>query len=165
MDKTAIQKLCDQQTIESSKFISPDSIVIEDWPRHKCKYGCPGYNSNYCCPPHSPTAEQTRKIVAGYTAGLLVHFTKGMPVTKTIVKIEKELFLMNYHKAIGFGAGPCSLCKECPEKGCTFPHKARPSMEACGIDVYATARNNGFPINVVKTKEDEVNFYGLVLIE
>jgi hypothetical protein len=38
-------------------------------------------------------------------------------------------------------------------------------MEACGIDVYATVRANGFPIEVVEDGACEQNYYGLVLIE
>jgi hypothetical protein len=38
-------------------------------------------------------------------------------------------------------------------------------MEACGIDVYATARNNGFTIDVVRTCDDPQHYFGLVLIE
>jgi hypothetical protein len=38
-------------------------------------------------------------------------------------------------------------------------------MEAAGIDVYQTARNNGFHIEVVTSYECEQNYFGLVLIE
>jgi len=38
-------------------------------------------------------------------------------------------------------------------------------MEACGIDVYATARAAGYPIEVVKNRKCEENYYGIVLIE
>jgi hypothetical protein len=38
-------------------------------------------------------------------------------------------------------------------------------MEACGIDVYATVRNNGFSINVLKSKEETESCFGLLLIE
>jgi hypothetical protein len=38
-------------------------------------------------------------------------------------------------------------------------------MEACGIDVFATARANGFPIEVVRDYSCEQNRYGVVLIE
>jgi hypothetical protein len=37
-------------------------------------------------------------------------------------------------------------------------------MESCGIDVYATVRANDFPIEVVKNRACEQNYYGLVLI-
>lgn len=43
--------------------------------------------------------------------------------------------------------------------------RARPSMEACGIDVFKTARDNGFPIEVVRTRDEEENIFGLVLVE
>jgi hypothetical protein len=38
-------------------------------------------------------------------------------------------------------------------------------MEACGIDVFKTARDNGFPIDVVQSPEDERNGYGVILVE
>jgi len=43
--------------------------------------------------------------------------------------------------------------------------QARPSMEACGIDMYATVQANGYPIEVVKDYSDDADYYGLVLIE
>jgi hypothetical protein len=38
-------------------------------------------------------------------------------------------------------------------------------MEACGIDVFATVRANGFPIEVVRDDSSDQNYYGLILIE
>jgi len=38
-------------------------------------------------------------------------------------------------------------------------------MEACGIDVYQTVRNHNLKIETLKNKLDEVNIYGLVLLE
>ena len=38
-------------------------------------------------------------------------------------------------------------------------------MEACGIDVYATARKHGFTIDVVRTREAPQHYFGLVLID
>ena len=86
-------------------------------------------------------------------------------MTKAIAEIEREIFLMGYYKVIGFGAGPCKLCKQCSLDGCEFPEFARPSMEACGIDVYATARRNGYGLNVLNSEDEQSNCYGLLLIE
>ncbi|MBN1914045.1 MAG: hypothetical protein JW788_06565 [Candidatus Omnitrophica bacterium] len=64
------------------------------------------------------------------------------------------------------GAGPCRLCKECDLKGgCRHRDKVRPSMEACGIDVFTTARNNGFTINTLDSYKCKANYFGLVLID
>jgi len=38
-------------------------------------------------------------------------------------------------------------------------------MEACGIDVSATVRANGYPIEAVKDCSFDADYYGLVLIE
>ncbi len=163
--KSEFQELCIQNKAAGSKYIDPKSIAIGYWPRYKCQYGCPAYNKSLCCPPNCPSPDETKKIVSDYTLGLLVHFAGDISITKAIVKIEREIFLENYYKVISFGAGPCRLCKDCSKTECEFPQLARPSMEGCGIDVYATARNNGFSINVLKTKNEEKNCYGLLLIE
>ena len=163
-EKDAIQELCLKKQVVRSEFINPDSIVIEQWTRFKCQYGCRGYGKSLCCPPHSPTPEETLKIIAAYRIGLLLQFN-GTQVTKAIAEIEREIFLKNFYKVISFGAGPCRLCKECTLTECTVPALARPSMEACGIDVYQTVRNNGFEINVLQSKDEQQKRFGLVLIE
>jgi hypothetical protein len=38
-------------------------------------------------------------------------------------------------------------------------------MEACDINVFKAARGNGFPIEVVRTRDEERNIFGLVLVE
>jgi hypothetical protein len=38
-------------------------------------------------------------------------------------------------------------------------------MEACGIDVFETVRENGFRIDIVRNHHQEKNLYGVVLVE
>lgn len=38
-------------------------------------------------------------------------------------------------------------------------------MEACGIDVFKTARRNGFKIDTRKETHGQWNFFALVLLE
>lgn len=38
-------------------------------------------------------------------------------------------------------------------------------LEACGIDVFKTARRNGFEIDTLKETYGQWNFFALVLIE
>jgi len=78
------------------------------------------------------------------------------------------MFKDGYYKALLFLAGPCTLCKECGKlKGnpCEFGDRARPAMEACGIDVYQTARNNGFFIETLREKTETQNAYCLMLVD
>ena len=103
-------------------------------------------------------------MVEGYRTAILARFGPGARVTRSMVALEREMFLDGYYRAFAFGAGPCTLCKSCPRDVCEHPEKARPSMEACGIDVFSTARANGFPIEVVLDKSSEQNYYGLLLV-
>ncbi|HOW83700.1 MAG TPA: DUF2284 domain-containing protein [Spirochaetota bacterium] len=148
-----------------AKIIEASSIATAEWVRLKCQFGCSGYKSSYCCPPHSPTPEQTRRALDCYAKAILLHSPGLGKLSKIAVSLEREIFLAGYYKALALGSGPCSLCRTCPEEGCRHPEKARPSMEACGIDVYQTARNNGFPIEVVTDYDCTANYYAVVLIE
>ncbi len=152
-----------------AKIIKAETIVTAAWVRMRCQFGCGGYNSNLCCPPHTPDYRQMREVIHCYTKAVLIHCAgkitgKNSP-TKIIVKLERDIFLAGYYKAFGLGAGPCTICTECNFDGCVHAEKARPSMESCGIDVFATARNNGYPIEVVTDDSCMVNRYGLILIE
>lgn len=149
---------------KQAKIISASSIVAAEWVRIKCQFGCDGYGQCLTCPPNSPTPEETRRIVACYSRALLVHGDRHTEIRKLVVALEREMFLEGYYKAFGMGAGPCELCEECADF-CVRADVARPALEACGIDVFATVRSNGFPIQVVKRQGCEGNYYGIVLIE
>jgi hypothetical protein len=38
-------------------------------------------------------------------------------------------------------------------------------MEACGIDVYTTVRTAGFNLSVVKSRDEQAYFFGLLLVK
>ncbi len=148
---------------DDAKIIDTRTIKTAAWVRMKCLYGC-RYRRFHCCPPNTPTPKETQEIIDCYKVALLIHGNNSDP-SNIVLKIEREIFLSGYYKAIGFGCGPCTLCKTCNPEKCVHPKEARPSMEACGIDVYATVKENGFPIAVVQDKKCNGNYYGLVLIE
>jgi len=162
--KTFIRHAVELGALEA-KRIEASSIVTAPWVGWKCRYGCGGYNTSLCCPPHSPTWLETREVLAAYKHAILIHCREVGVSTAIVCGLEREIFLAGYYKAFGMGNGPCRSCGRCNFKRCANPEQARPAMEACGIDVYATVRANGYPIEVVKDSSDEANYYGLVLIE
>jgi predicted metal-binding protein len=149
---------------DDAKIIKTDSIVTAPWVRWKCRYGC-GYNHGRCCPPYTPDYRETRELVGSYEKALLVHCTGSTEPTDVVAPLERDIFLAGYFKAFALGAGPCNLCSECSLDVCRHPEKARPSMEGCGIDVFSTARNNGYAIEVLKDYSCLMNRFGMVLIE
>jgi predicted metal-binding protein len=152
--------------------IPPSQVVTAPWVRMKCQFGCAGFGRTLCCPPRTPTPEETRRVLDSFEAALLIHlhWTKDYArigaFNELIVDLERTLFLDGYYKAFAMGSGPCSRCGECdPDGQCRHSDRARPSMEACGIDVYATVRSVGLPIRVVKTHAQGRDMYGLVMVE
>lgn len=151
-----------------AKLIDPKSVKTAAWVRFKCQFGCSGYGESLTCPPYSPTFEQTQKILDCYSKALLVHrrSTDVANMSKIVVQLEREAFLAGYHKALGMGSGPCMLCSKCNLAGrCRHSEDTRPSMEACGIDVYTTARNNGFKIETLENTKCIGDYFGLVLLK
>lgn len=183
-------------------------IVVADWVRWKCRFGCKGYGRHLSCPPYVPGPEETRRLLGEYEKGFIVHF-HGIPGVRTIdpalvpanwhaflsglilwihdtvYALEQHAFYAGYYKALAFGAYPCYYCEDCvaeQAKGvvdlsmlrdCRHAEKARTSMEAVGIDVFATARGLGLPIDVIPCAGNEYgkfthpgfDSYGLLLVE
>ncbi|NLI12176.1 DUF2284 domain-containing protein [Pelotomaculum propionicicum] len=150
---------------QEAKFIDPATIKTAAWVVMKCRYGCSRYNTRLCCPPNTPTFRETQEVIDCYKTAMLIHCKSWDAVTPIVAKLEREIFLSGYYKVLGLGSGPCKSCRPCNMKRCVKPQEVRPAMEACGIDVYETARKNGFPIEVVQDMDDEQNCYGLLLIE
>jgi predicted metal-binding protein len=162
-----------------AKEINPNSVVTAPWVRLKCQYGCPRYGRGYCCPPDTPAPEQTRRILDSYSRAILFHLKAARTGSggrgklledflAGIVDLEGEMFKNGFYRAFAMLSGPCTLCKECGKlKGipCRSGYRARPSMESCGIDVYQTAWNNGFPLAPLKEKNETQNLYCLMLVE
>jgi predicted metal-binding protein len=164
--KHFIRKACELGAKEA-KLITPQQVFTAEWVRRKCQYGCDGYGQHLTCPPFSPTPSETRRMLDEYNIAVLIHYpSKWKVITTTVSTLEREAFLSGYYKAFGMGSGPCTLCDICDiENGCKHQDEARPSMEACGIDVYQTARTAGFPIEVVRDHTCPQNYYGLLLLE
>jgi predicted metal-binding protein len=149
-----------------AEVIKAATIRCAPWVRLKCQFGCGGFNKRLTCPPFTPTPEETARTVACYRRAILMHAHDNDVVNEIVPKLEREIFLDGYFKALGFGSGPCRLCPRCDTKArCKYPDIARPSMEACGMDVFATVRANGFHIEVVRTKRQRGDYYGVILVD
>jgi len=84
-----------------------------------------------------------------------------------IGKIEAAAFKLGYRFAAGLSGGACKLCDECvakqPGESCRNPFKARPSMEAMGIDVFKTTEKAG--LTATAPVMNKVVAHGLVLVD
>ena len=152
--------------------IETSHIYTAPWVRMKCQFGCGRYGQSHCCPPRTPAPDEMRLILDSYSRAILLHrnWKEGAQridaFNNAVVDLELSLFFDGYHKAWSMGSGPCRMCEKCNISGqCVHGAKARPSMEACGIDVFRTAREQGLPIHVLRDREEERQSYGLVLVD
>jgi predicted metal-binding protein len=176
-----LQEIAKQHEWDSVYPMKAGQIVVENWVRLKCQYGCLYYNSNWCCPPATPGPEEVRNILHDYSLALMLVGTQRCPefyknkkrkrarqvkYWKDTVSLERFLFLEGYYKAFSLISGPCALCKECAyPKRCHFPQERRPSLEAFSIDVVKTLQNLGLTTPIAMDVKDVFYQYAMILVE
>jgi predicted metal-binding protein len=93
--------------------------------------------------------------------------TSKMKLYEIIGQLEATCLEKGYYLAAGLVAGSCSLCEECVGVGsglpCRHPFQARPSMEAMGIDVLATAEKAGLHLDFAQDMGR--SWIGLLLVD
>jgi predicted metal-binding protein len=166
-DEALCGMAAEQPGVKAARIISPADVETAAWVRLKCQFGCDGYGQSLVCPPFTPTPQQMRGVLDAYRRAVLIHFDAEAEVKAVVADLEREIFLRGAWKAFALGAGSCHFCKSCPvDKGrCRHAERARPAMEACGIDVFSTVRRAGLPLRVVRTTRQCPNYYGLILVD
>ena len=96
-----------------------------------------------------------------------LHRPFKLKLLRIVETVESAAFKQGMRFASGFVGGSCILCKRCVDdkssQPCRHPFRARPPMEAVGIDVIRTASNAGLPITL--SSSSNVLWTGLVLLE
>lgn len=89
---------------EKAKIIDTGSVVVEEWVRWKCLYGCAFHGKDAYHPPCAPDAESTKKIMREYSKAVLMTGSKGKALTEVAVRLEGEAYKMGYYKAFAMTA-------------------------------------------------------------
>ncbi len=160
------------------RWIDPREIVVAQWVRMKCMFGCSGYGRNASCPPSVPPVDECRRLLGEYEHGVILHFTKAVEkpedrhewtrgVNEGLLALERAVFLAGHRKAFLLFMDSCGLCPKCSgvRQECNKPRSARPTPEALGVDVFTTVRQAGFPIEVLTDYGQTMNRYAFLLIE
>ncbi|HRT27205.1 MAG TPA: DUF2284 domain-containing protein [Syntrophales bacterium] len=163
------------------KIIDIADIVVDERVRLKCRIPlCDSFDRNLMCPPRLPSLDEFRQALSRFSGAILVQVSaefmgpgEAFRHAKTLHELinlgEKEAFEAGFRFAAGLIGGCCRLCDVCVAaeprgagEACRFPFKARPSMEAMGIDVIATLESVGWPSGFPVT--DRVTWTGLILV-
>ncbi|MGZ6210660.1 MAG: DUF2284 domain-containing protein [Syntrophales bacterium] len=179
-----IMSLLKERGASAAVLVNTVDIVVDERVRLKCRVPvCDSYNKNLMCPPYVPSVAEFRDAFKNYKQAILIQVSALLQATYAnaprgevfipakklheLVNLgEREAFAAGFRFAAGFIGGCCRLCDECVAAqggtSCRVPFKARPSMEAMGIDVIATAEKAGLPLTF--PIKNEVTWTGLILV-
>jgi predicted metal-binding protein len=176
--QTEIEEIIRKHGFDDFRWIDPANIVVAQWVRMKCVYGCGEYGNNAACPPNAPSVAECECFFREYRKAVLFHFAKRLAkpedrfawsraINGRLVDLEREIFLSGREKAFVLLPDNCNFCGRCrgERDKCKQPLRARPSPDALAVDVYSTVRAAGYPIQVLPDYDREMNRYGFLLIE
>lgn len=156
--------------IHEYAFLTPKDVPFTAEVRKACeRNACGMYGTCWSCPPGAGDWEELRDHFHAYSHALVyttkhdledsfdlegmadgnkAHHQVDMALLQMLEDSQAVQALVTpeglrpYEMA---GAEGCHLCASCtyPQAPCRHPTKARRSMEACGMDVVALARENG----------------------
>ena len=150
-----------------AKIVLTSSISLGSWVHLKCQFGCSNYGNILTCPPYSPSSTEMGEVLMEYKKALLIEVDDSTDTNNTIVQLEERLKRKGFYKAFAICAVPCSLCTPCTtDTQCKYPEKARPTFQACGIDVRTTLIKNGWSTPSLKIEPcSPANNIAMLLID
>ena len=168
-------------------YIDAKDVIVDDRVRLKCFAPLCRHYGDLVCPPNVPTPDEFRKYLSLYKFAILLSTEyndppkpaslmdseevsdeirkKSTDLSDILLSLESASLKMGYRFAAGFTGGSCHYCDGCVKTGgeCKTPYKARPSMEAVGIDVVGTLQKIDvtldFPVS------NKVKWWGLLLVD
>ncbi|GHT67741.1 metal-binding protein [Bacteroidia bacterium] len=134
----------------------------------KCMFGCAEWGRGHTCPSRAGALKpwEYKEILERYTWGIIIHAHDKKTTQNVSFAIESKAFTDGYYFALAFN--DCGLCNECAGnigQPCRNPKRARPAFHSVGIDVFATAREFGLPIETLSSPDEQQNWYSAVFIE
>jgi predicted metal-binding protein len=179
---TSIQKKLEsifkKRGYQDYKWIDPKKIVVSQWVRMKCMFGCMEYGNNATCPPNVPSVSECEKFFHEYNVAVIFRFGKKVDkpedrhkwskhVNMKLYKLEQEVFLSGFERAFLLFMDSCCLCEDCSgeKETCKEPRLARPSPEAFGVDVFSTVKQYDFPIEILTDYSQKMNRYAFLMVK
>ncbi len=178
IDRKALDELIQGHGYTDYKWIMAEDIVVDQWVRFKCIWGCDSYGKKGSCPPYTPSVEECRDFFAGYTHALIFHFSKILENPKDryafcreantkLLKLERDIFLAGHRKTFLVFMDECRLCFECAgsRDACKNPEKSRPSPEGLAMDVCATVKKYNYPFKILTDYNEPMNRYAFIMVQ
>jgi predicted metal-binding protein len=163
--KSLVEKAVELGALEA-RLINAEQIIFDARSYLKCRFGCNRWGKYWTCPPNLDiTPERFMDAFSQYETAMIIKTADPRVGQDVTLAIEKEAMLSSA-ATFAFAMALCVQCEECayPDP-CLYPHLARPSMDAYGVDIGKTIEPLGF--NVAFDPEGKLlpAWYSLVLID
>jgi predicted metal-binding protein len=149
-----------------AKLVDTQQIVFDPRSHLKCRFGCNRWGKYWTCPPHLEiTPERFMDAFSQYGTAILIKSTDPKLGQEVTLEVEK-VAMLSMGCSMAFAMVLCVQCEECayPDP-CKYPHMARPSMDAYGIDIGKTVEPLGFRVEFDPEGELLPAWYSIVLID
>jgi predicted metal-binding protein len=149
-----------------AREVRTDDIVFDARSYLKCRFGCNRWGKYWTCPPHLDVSpERFMDAFAQYHRAIIIKSVDPKVGQAVTVAIEKEAMLA-MGCSFAFAMVLCVECEECayPDP-CLYPHLARPSMDAYGIDIGKTLEPLDFKVEFDTEGKLLPAWYSMVLID
>lgn len=149
-----------------AKLVDAGKIVFDPRSYLKCRFGCNRWGRYWTCPPNLSISPQSfMKAFERYKTAIIIQTTDPKVGQAVTVAVEKEAMLA-FGCSYAFAMVLCVECEECacPDP-CRYPHLARPSMDAYGIDIGKTVAPLGFKVQLDPAGKLLPAWYSMVLID
>ena len=123
MNKNQIENYLQEAGLNDYKWVNPKDIIVAQWVRVKCEFGCSDYGLG-ACPPNTPSVAECREFIKEYSEGIIIRLSKtadkdnypsswSRDMTDRLLGIERKVFLDGYHKAFLLNQTCCCICSDC----------------------------------------------------
>jgi predicted metal-binding protein len=175
--RQALEAIFHKHGFEDYKWINASKIVVSQWVRMKCTFGCGEYGRTASCPPSVPSVAECERFFHEYKDAVVFHFEKKVAkpedrfnwtrkVNMKLVNLEREVLLSGYERAFLLFMDSCCICAECSgdRAACKEPRLSRPAPEAMAVDVFSTVKQVGYPIEVLSDYSQAMNRYSFLMV-
>ena len=178
VERKKLEEIFAKHSFMDFRWVDARKIVVSQWVRMKCMFGCTEYGKSASCPPNVPTVAECERFFRDYKEAAIFHFEKTVDkpedryawtrqVNTKLCKLERDVFVAGYPKAFLLYMDTCYLCKDCSgtRTQCLNKKMARPTPEALAVDVYSIVKQVGYPIEVLSNYSQKMNRYAFLMIE
>src|SRR3990170_1612055 len=82
------------------KVVRTADIVVAEWVRMKCRFGCPNYGRQLDCPPNTPDTDLMRRLLGEYQRAIILKLERlphyRAELSGIVHKVERELYLHRF---------------------------------------------------------------------